>query len=176
MAKKKKTTKKKAVKKKASKKKATKKKAVKKKASKKKATKKKVVKRKATKKARTKSSTKKLQTKKSVNQSKSKPKKEIDWQSYLAPLYDRVLLEVFEAERLTPGGLILTNPDNSEYPKAKVLAVGKGILSKKGQIRPLDVKDGDHVLYQKFGGTEIQGEGKKLLIVREEDILGVIES
>lgn len=100
-----------------------------------------------------------------------------DWQSYLAPLYDRVLLQKEKQEVISKAGLYLGEADTSSaYAKAKVLAVGKGLLSKKGQVRPLDVAEGDTVMFSAYAGNIIKVEGQELVIVKEEEILGIMEN
>jgi chaperonin GroES len=99
-----------------------------------------------------------------------------NWQSYLAPLYDKVLLQKEKQEVISKGGLYLGEADaSSSYAKAKVLAVGKGLLSKKGQVRPLDVSEGDIVMYSSYAGSSIKVDGQELVIVKEEEILGIME-
>jgi chaperonin GroES len=107
----------------------------------------------------------------------TKAKAITDWQSYLAPLYDKVLLQKEKQELLSKGGLYLGEADaSSAYAKAKVLAVGKGLLSKKGQVRPLDVSEGDTVMCSSYAGSSIKVDGQELVIVKEEEILGIMEN
>lgn len=93
----------------------------------------------------------------------------------LKPLGDRVLVEVMEAEEKTKGGIVL--PDNAkEKPqKGKIMAVGKGKVADDGKVVALEVKKGDVVLYGKYSGTELKVEDKSLLMLREEDILAIVE-
>ena len=90
------------------------------------------------------------------------------------PLHDRVLVRRIEAEEKTAGGIII--PDNAkEKPsEGEVLAVGSGTRGDDGTITPLDVKQGDRVLFGKWGGTEIKLDGEDLLIMKESDIMGII--
>lgn len=92
------------------------------------------------------------------------------------PLHDRVLVERVEAESKTAGGIII--PDNAkEKPsEGKVVAVGEGLRDDHGKRVALDVKKGDRVLFAKWGGTEVKVDGQELIILKESDILAVIES
>ncbi len=93
----------------------------------------------------------------------------------IRPLHDRVIVKRMEEERTTPGGIVI--PDNAaEKPiKGEVVAVGNGKILENGEVRPLDVKVGDKVLYGKYAGTEIKIDGEEFLVMREDDIVGVIE-
>jgi chaperonin GroES len=90
------------------------------------------------------------------------------------PLHDRVAVEAIEPEAKTMGGIII--PDNAkEKPmQGKIVAVGVGARTDKGEIIPLEVKVGDMVLYGKWAGTEVEISGKKLMIMKESDIMGII--
>jgi len=95
----------------------------------------------------------------------------------LKPLGDRLIVRAIEEEETTASGLVL--PDNREGKspqKGKVVAVGDGKLDDDGKRIPLDVKDGDEVLYSKYGGTEIKVDGEELLVLRESDVLARVES
>ena len=91
------------------------------------------------------------------------------------PLHDRIIIERIEESEQRVGGIII--PDNAkEKPQqGKVIAVGKGRIEKDGKVIPLDVKAGDTVLFGKYAGQEIKIDGKELLIVREEEVLGIVE-
>jgi chaperonin GroES len=91
------------------------------------------------------------------------------------PLGDRVLVEPIEQEEKTPGGIYLPDTAKEKPQKGKVLAVGTGRVLDNGQKLPLEVKEGQHVIYGKYSGTEVKIEGKEYLIVRESDILAVVE-
>lgn len=93
----------------------------------------------------------------------------------IRPLHDRVVIKRMEEERTSPGGIVI--PDNAtEKPiKGKVMAVGKGKLLESGEMRPLDLKVGDKVLFGKYSGTEVKVDGVDLLVMREDDIMAVIE-
>mgnify|MGYP001460211981 FL=1 len=91
------------------------------------------------------------------------------------PLHDRVVVSRFSEETKTAGGIILPDTAQEKPSEGTVVAVGNGIRGDDGSITPLDVKKGDHVLFGKFGGTEIKVDGEELMILRESDILGIIE-
>ncbi len=92
------------------------------------------------------------------------------------PLQDRVLVRRMEEEETTKGGIIIPESAKEKPAEGKVLAVGKGRVLEDGTVRPLDVKAGDRVLFQKWAGTEVKIEGEEQLLMREDDILGVLES
>jgi len=93
----------------------------------------------------------------------------------IRPLHDRVIVRRKEEERTSPGGIVL--PDNAkEKPiQGEILAVGKGKILENGNVRPMDLKVGDTVLFGKYSGTEVKIDGEELLVMREEDIMGVLE-
>jgi chaperonin GroES len=90
------------------------------------------------------------------------------------PLHDRVLVERIEAEEKTAGGIIIPDSAKEKPAEGKIIAVGSGARADDGKVTPLDVKEGDRVLFGKWSGTEIKVDGKDLLIMKESDILGVI--
>jgi len=90
------------------------------------------------------------------------------------PLGDRVLVEILEAEEVTKGGIVLPDTAQEKPQQAKVAAVGKGKISDDGKVVPLEVKAGDVVLFGKYAGTELKIEDKNLLMLKEEDILGIV--
>jgi chaperonin GroES len=94
----------------------------------------------------------------------------------LKPLNDRVVVKRIEEEEKTAGGIIIPDTAKEKPIQGEVLAVGSGKLMEDGSRRPLDVKSGDRVLFGKYAGTDIKIEGDELLIMREDDILAVIES
>jgi chaperonin GroES len=94
----------------------------------------------------------------------------------LKPLNDRVVVKRIEEEEKTAGGIIIPDTAKEKPIQGAVLAVGSGKLMEDGSRRPLDVKAGDRVLFGKYAGTDIKIEGEELLIMREDDILAVIES
>jgi chaperonin GroES len=91
------------------------------------------------------------------------------------PLGDRVLVHPLEQEEVKKGGIIIPDTAKEKPQEGKVVAVGPGKKDDNGKIIHLDVKKGDRVLYSKYGGTEIKIDGKDYLIMREDDILGVLE-
>ena len=93
----------------------------------------------------------------------------------IRPLQDRVLVKRVEEEQKTKGGIIIPDTAKEKPIEGKVVAVGKGYVKKDGTVRKLDVKKGDRVLFGKYGGTDVTLDGEELLIMREEDILAVIE-
>jgi chaperonin GroES len=93
----------------------------------------------------------------------------------IRPLQDRVIVKRVEEEGKTKGGIIIPDTVKEKPMEGKVTAVGKGKVLEDGQIHPLDVKSGDRVLFTKYAGTEVKIDGEEHLIMREDDILGVIE-
>jgi chaperonin GroES len=91
------------------------------------------------------------------------------------PLRDRVVLERVAEEEQKIGGIIIPDTAREKPQQGKVIAVGNGRVNDKGEVLPLDVKAGDTVLFGKYSGTEIKVDGKEYLIVREDEILGVVE-
>ncbi len=93
----------------------------------------------------------------------------------IRPLHDRVIVKRMEEERTSPGGIVIPDTAAEKPIQGKVTAVGNGKLLESGEIRPLDVKVGDRVLFGKYSGTEVKVGGEELLVLREEDIMAVIE-
>lgn len=93
----------------------------------------------------------------------------------IRPLQDRVIVKRIEEEEKSKGGIIIPDTAKEKPQEGKVVAVGKGKLNDDGKITPLDVKVNDRILFGKYSGTEINVEGEEHLIMREDDILGVIE-
>jgi chaperonin GroES len=93
----------------------------------------------------------------------------------IRPLNDRILVKRLESETKTAGGIIIPDSAKEKPVEGEVIAVGSGKLNDKGERVPLEVKKGDFVLFSKYGGTDIKVEGVDHLIMREDDILGVIE-
>ncbi len=91
------------------------------------------------------------------------------------PLHDRVVVEALEQEEKTAGGIIIPDTAKEKPMQGKVVAAGPGARGESGDVTPLDVKAGDRVLYGKWSGTEVKVDGKDLLIMRESDIMGVLE-
>jgi chaperonin GroES len=91
------------------------------------------------------------------------------------PLYDRILIRRVAEEEKTKGGIIIPDTAKEKPSEGEVVAVGSGKLNDKGQLRPLEVKKGDRILFGKYSGNEIKLDGDELIILREDEILGVIE-
>jgi chaperonin GroES len=94
----------------------------------------------------------------------------------LKPLGNRVVVEPVEGDEITPGGIVLPETAKEKPQKGKILSIGPGERDEKGARVPMDVKAGDVVLYAKYAGTEIKVEGKKLLILKESDLLAIVQS
>lgn len=90
------------------------------------------------------------------------------------PLGDRVLVEILEADEMTKGGIVLPDTAKEKPQQAKVVSVGKGKVSDDGKNVPLEVKAGDVVLFGKYSGTELKIDERNLLMLKEEDILGIV--
>ena len=93
----------------------------------------------------------------------------------IRPLHDRVIVRRMEEERTSPGGIVLPDAATEKPIQGEVLAVGTGKITDRGDVRPLDVKVGDKVLFGKYSGTEVKLGGEEVVVMREEDIMGVIE-
>ena len=93
----------------------------------------------------------------------------------LKPLHDRVLVERVEQEDRTKGGIIIPDTAQEKPMEGKVISVGGGARNENGQVLALDVKKGDRILFGKWSGTEVKIDGKELLIMKESDIMGIIE-
>ena len=91
------------------------------------------------------------------------------------PLHDRVLVRRVEAEEKTAGGIIIPDTAKEKPQEGEVVSVGTGARAENGTITPLDVKAGDRILFGKYSGTEVKLDGEEHLILREDDVLGVIE-
>jgi chaperonin GroES len=94
----------------------------------------------------------------------------------LRPLHDRVIVKRVEEERTTPGGIVIPDSATEKPIRGEVLAVGNGKVLENGEQRALDVKVGDKVLFGKYSGTEVKVDDEELLVMREDDIMAVIES
>ena len=93
----------------------------------------------------------------------------------IRPLQDRLIVKRVAEEEKTKGGIIIPDTAKEKPIEGKVIAVGNGKVQEDGKVRPLDVKAGDRILFSKYAGTEVKIDGEEHLIMREEDILGVIE-
>jgi chaperonin GroES len=91
------------------------------------------------------------------------------------PLHDRVVVRRIEEDERTPGGIIIPDTAKEKPQQGEVIAVGPGARDEKGMLQPLDVKAGDRVLFGKWSGSEVKIDGEELLIMKESDILGVLE-
>jgi chaperonin GroES len=91
------------------------------------------------------------------------------------PLHDRVVVRRIEEDERTKGGIIIPDTAKEKPQQGEVVAVGPGAADEKGTVQPLDVKPGDRVLFGKWSGTEVKLDGEELLIMKESDILGVLE-
>ena len=94
----------------------------------------------------------------------------------LRPLHDRVIVKRMEEERLSAGGIVIPDSATEKPIRGEVMAVGNGKLMDSGDLRALDVSVGDAVLFGKYSGTEVKVEGEELLVMREDDIMAIIES
>ena len=92
------------------------------------------------------------------------------------PLHDRILVERIEAEAKTSGGIIIPDTAKEKPQEGLVISVGTGTVSEDGKVRPLDVKAGDRILFGKWSGTEVKLDGKELLIMKESDVMGVVDT
>jgi len=94
----------------------------------------------------------------------------------LRPLHDRLLVKRLEEKEQVQGGIIIPDTAKEKPQQAKVLSVGPGRITDDGKLQPLDIKAGDTVVFGKYAGTEVKVDGEDLLIIREDDVLGVLES
>ncbi len=94
----------------------------------------------------------------------------------LRPLHDRVIVRRKEEERTSPGGIVIPDTAAEKPVRGEVIAAGNGKILDSGEIRGLDVKVGDQILFGKYSGTEVKVEGEELLVMREDDIMAVIEA
>jgi chaperonin GroES len=93
----------------------------------------------------------------------------------IRPLHDRVVIRRTEEERTSPGGIVIPDTAAEKPIRGEVIAVGNGKVLENGEVRKLDLKKGDKVLFGKYSGTEVKVEGEDLLVMREDDIMAVIE-
>jgi len=93
----------------------------------------------------------------------------------IRPLHDRVIVKRLEEERTSPGGIVIPDSAAEKPSQGKVIAIGKGKILEDGSVRALDVKVGDKILFGKYSGTEVKVDGDDLLVMREEDIMAIIE-
>ena len=93
----------------------------------------------------------------------------------IRPLHDRVIVKREDEERKSPGGIVIPDTAAEKPIRGKIMAVGKGKILEDGKVRPLDLKVGDKFLFGKYSGTEVKVDGDELLVMREEDVMAVIE-
>jgi chaperonin GroES len=93
----------------------------------------------------------------------------------IRPLHDRVVIRRTEEERKSPGGIVIPDTATEKPIRGKVVAVGKGKILESGEVRPLDLKVNDEILFGKYSGTEIKVDGEDLVVMREDDVMAVIE-
>jgi chaperonin GroES len=93
----------------------------------------------------------------------------------IRPLHDRVIVKRLEEERTSPGGIVIPDTAAEKPMQGKIVAVGKGKILEDGKLRPLDVKVGDKILFGKYSGNEVKVDGEDLVVMREEDVMAVIE-
>jgi chaperonin GroES len=93
----------------------------------------------------------------------------------IRPLHDRVIIRRMDEERTSPGGIVIPDSATEKPIKGEVIAVGNGRVLENGEIRALDLKAGDKVLFGKYSGTEVKVEGEELLVMKEDDVMAVIE-
>ncbi len=92
----------------------------------------------------------------------------------LTPLHDRILVRRVEEAETTRGGIIIPDSAKDKPQEGEVIAAGKGKISEEGKVRPVDVKEGDRILFGKYSGTEIKIDGEEFVIMREEEVLGIL--
>jgi chaperonin GroES len=93
----------------------------------------------------------------------------------LRPLHDRVIVKRMEEERKSAGGIVIPDTATEKPSKGKVIAVGPGKVNDKGELNPMNVRKGDKVLFGKYSGTEVKVEGEEIVVMREDDIMAVLE-
>jgi len=103
------------------------------------------------------------------------PKTEVKKFMEVRPLYDQVLVERSDEKEKSKGGIIIPDTAKEKPEQGKIIAIGQGRITEDGKLRPLDVKKGDKVLFGKYSGTELKFEGQEYLMMKEDDILGVIK-
>jgi len=94
----------------------------------------------------------------------------------IRPLHDRVIVKRLEEKRTSPGGIVIPDTAAEKPVRGRVVAVGKGKILENGQVRRCDVRVGDQILFGKFSGTEVKADGEELVVMREEDVMAIIES
>lgn len=92
----------------------------------------------------------------------------------LTPLHDRILVRRVEQEETTRGGIVIPDTANDKPQEGEVMVVGGGKINEEGKVRPLDVKEGDRILFGKYAGSEIKLDGEEFVIMREDEVLGIL--
>ena len=93
----------------------------------------------------------------------------------IRPLQDRVIIKRMEEEKTSPGGIVIPDSATEKPIKGEVVAVGNGLVLENGEVRPLDLKVGDKVLFGKYSGTEVKLDGEELVVMKEDDVMAVLE-
>jgi len=93
----------------------------------------------------------------------------------MRPLHDRVVVRRLEEERRSAGGIVIPDTATEKPVRGEIMAVGRGKILESGEVRPMDVKVGDRVLFGKYSGTEVKIDGQELVVMREEDIMAILE-
>ena len=94
----------------------------------------------------------------------------------IRPLQDRVIIKRMEEEKTSPGGIVIPDSATQKPIKGEVIAVGNGLVLDNGEVRPLDLQVGDKVLFGKYSGTEVKLDGEELLVMKEDDVMAVLEA
>jgi len=94
----------------------------------------------------------------------------------IRPLHDRLIVKREAEERKSPGGIVIPDTATEKPTFGKVIAVGKGKILENGEVRPPDVKTGDKILFGKYSGTEVKVDGEELLVMREEDVMAIVDA
>ena len=94
----------------------------------------------------------------------------------IRPLQDRVIIKRMEEEKTSPGGIVIPDSATEKPIKGEVIAVGNGLVLDNGEVRPLDLKVGDKVLFGKYSGTEVKLDGEELVVMKEDDVMAVLEA
>ncbi len=94
----------------------------------------------------------------------------------IRPLHDRLIIKREAEERKSPGGIVIPDTATEKPTFGKVIAVGKGKILENGEVRPPDVKTGDKILFGKYSGTEVKVDGEELVVMREEDVMAIVEA
>jgi chaperonin GroES len=110
----------------------------------------------------------------SNNRNQQYPLKGVNMAAKFTPLHDRILVRRIEEGETTRGGIIIPDSAKEKPQEGEVVSAGKGKINEEGKVRPLDVKEGDRILFGKYSGTEIKLDGEDFIIMREEEVLGIL--